>query len=174
MDVIIVIALIAFVAAMFVSRLRQSRVQDRRFSFVYVNQDGSVREVSPEERGYLSEKFSGGDGGRPYIKPSFESRDGWGSLSGFMARRHVPSGTRILPVHQDYDTRKKQLQFDDLDTHRAAGDIIETQEGGAIACYRNPKISETERFELIRNWHLTQQRKREILAACHSESANKN
>src|SRR5688572_29806530 len=67
------------------------RLKEPGFRYVYVNQDGSVRELSPEERDYLSEKFYNGDGGRPYIKSSYESHDGWGSQSGFIPRRQVPT-----------------------------------------------------------------------------------
>jgi hypothetical protein len=80
---VIVIAVVAFLFWKWGPR----RPQEPGFKFVYVNQDGSVRELSPEERGYLSEEFPGEDGGRPYIKWSYESRDGWGSKSGFIERR---------------------------------------------------------------------------------------
>ena len=36
--------------------------------FVYVEEDGSARELSAEERDYLNTEFQGADGGRPYIK----------------------------------------------------------------------------------------------------------
>jgi hypothetical protein len=135
------------------------------FKFVYVNQDGSVRELSPAERAYLSEEFSGGDGGRPYIKSGYEGRDGWGSISGFIERRNVPARVKILPVHPDYDAREKELSFDTVDSARVAGDIIETQADGSVVCSPNPKISDAERFELVRKWQLAHQREIEKLAA---------
>ena len=58
--------------------------------FVHVNQDGSVQELSLDERAYLSSEFSPGDGARPYIKSSYKSKDGWGSISGFLRRTRVP------------------------------------------------------------------------------------
>ena len=134
------------------------------FTFVYVNQDGSVRELSPAERTYLSNETSGGDGGRPYIKSSYKSRDGWGSLSGFMERNKVPARIKVSPVHPDFDARAKEQGFDMLDSHRAAGDIIETRADGSVACVPNPQISSTERFELMRSWQLAHQRERERLA----------
>jgi hypothetical protein len=36
--------------------------------YVYVNDDGTARELSPVEREYLGQKFHPGDSGRPYIK----------------------------------------------------------------------------------------------------------
>jgi len=144
------------------------------FEFVYMNQDGSVRELSPAERTYLSEGFSGADSGRPYIKSSSKSRDGWGSLSGFIERRKLPAQIKISPVHPDFDARAKKLGFDRLDSHRAAGDIIETPADGSVACIPNPQISSTERFELMRRWHLAHQRERERLAMVHHPNDEAN
>ena len=134
------------------------------FKFVYVNQDGSVRELSPGEQAYLSEQFSGGDSGRPYIKSSYKSSDGWGSQSGFIVRRRVPSRITILPVHPNYDALEKELGNDMLGSHRAAGDIIETNVDGSITCKPNPNISRKERFEHSRQYVLAEQRRREALA----------
>jgi hypothetical protein len=144
------------------------------FKFVYVNQDGSVRELSPAEQTYLSKEFSGGDSGRPYIKSSYKSRDGWGSLSGFIERSKVPARIKVSPVHPDFDARAKELRFDMLDSHRAAGDVIETRADGSVACTPNPQISSTERFELFRNWQLAHQRERERLAMVHDPDDEAN
>jgi hypothetical protein len=149
-------------------------VHDETNKFVYMNQDGSVREVSPAEQTYLSEEFSGGDSGRPYIKSSYKSRDGWGSLSGFIERRKVPARIKISPAHPDFDARAKELGFDMLDSHRAAGDIIETRADGSVACIPNPQISSTERFELMRSWHLAHQQERERLAMVHHPNDEAN
>ena len=134
------------------------------FKFVYVNQDGSARELSPGEQAYLSEQFSGGDSGRPYTKSNYKSSDGWGSQSGFIERRRVPSRITILPVHPNYDALEKELGHDMLGSHRAAGDIIETNADGSITCTPNPNISRKEGFELSRQYVLAEQRRREALA----------
>ena len=129
-----------------------------------MNQDGSVRELSPAERAYLSSDFAGGDSGRPYVKSGYESRDGWGSLSGFLARAELPAQTEVSPVHPAFDARVEDLGFDKLEAHRAAGDIVETHADGSVTCSPDPRLSDTERFELMRDWHLAQQRARERLA----------
>ena len=137
-----------------------------------MNQDGSLRELSPGERTYLSREYLGGDSGRPYVKSDYQSRDGWGSLSGFIERHKVPAQIKILPVHPDYDARAEELGFDTLDPHRAAGDIIETRPDGSVTCTPNPRVSSAERFELMRNWHLAYQRERERLAmVSHGEAS---
>jgi hypothetical protein len=148
----------------FAWRWRPRRPLESGFQYVYMNQDSSVRELSPGERAYLSEDFAGGDGARPYIKGNYVSRDGWGSRSGFIERRRIPSRIKILPVHPDYDSREKELGFDLLGSHRAAGDINKTNADGSTTCIPHPQISRKERFKLVRNYVLEQQRRREKLA----------
>ena len=65
------------------------------YPYVFVNDDGSVRELHGAERSYLEEPFSPFDGARPYVKTSYHDRDGWGSIQGFCRRSHVPAQTPI-------------------------------------------------------------------------------
>jgi hypothetical protein len=74
--------------------------------YVYVNQDGTARELSADERQYLAQDFHPADGARPYIKYNYNTRDGWGSLSGFILRRHLPSSVHVKPVNPNYQTPK--------------------------------------------------------------------
>jgi hypothetical protein len=77
---------------------RSRRRAEAGFGYVFVNDDGTVRELSISEQAYLTIKFSPADGARPYIKSHFEARDGWNSTSGFIERRHVPANIPIQPV----------------------------------------------------------------------------
>ncbi len=140
------------------------REEQPEFGFVYVNQDGSARELSANERAYLSTDFAGADGGRPYIKSNYDERDGWGSLSGFLERRSLPDHFKVEPVNPDYDKLVKQLQTDPLALNRAAGDIIVANADGSVTCTPNPDIPHRERFERSRNYRLAEQRRREDLA----------
>lgn len=160
----VAIAVSAAVVILVMWRFRPRRRSEPGFEFVYVNQDGSARELSPGERAYLATQFSGGDGGRPYIKASYESRDGWGSLSGFIKRRSVPAKITVEPVHPDYDELEAQLQPDILGTFRAAGDVIVTNADGSTTISPEPSIPHNERFELARRHQLAEQRRREELA----------
>lgn len=65
------------------------------YPFVFVNADGSARELHPAERGYLETPFAGSDGGRPYVKSKYDSRDGWGSIAGFLPRLELPEHLSI-------------------------------------------------------------------------------
>lgn len=160
-----VVAAIAVLFVIFLFwKLGPRRVPEVGFKFVYVNHDGTARELSPAEQTYLSEEFAVGDSGRPYIKISYESCDGWGSQSGFIERRRLPARIKILPVHADYDQKEKALGFDWLDSHRAVGDILQKNPDGSITCTPNPSLSTKERFELSRKYVLEEQRHREALA----------
>ena len=58
---------------------------------MYVENDGSVRELDKTEEAYLSEKFHPNDGARPYVKFSYKQLTPDGNVSGFIARRRVPA-----------------------------------------------------------------------------------
>lgn len=148
--------------------LRPRRPPEPGFEFVHVNHDGSVRELSPDERTYLSTDFAPGDSARPNVKTLYASRDGWGSRSGFIRRRAVPSHVTIEPVHPEYDARVKALVVDPLASHRAAGDMIATQADGSVVCTPNPSISRVERFRLMRRHVLAEASVREELARSES------
>ncbi|MCB2408421.1 hypothetical protein [Hymenobacter lucidus] len=66
------------------------RVPGPGFKYVYVEENGTVRELDAEEREYLSIEFEPGNSGRPYIKWRYGSRAGDGLLSGFIARKRLP------------------------------------------------------------------------------------
>ena len=61
----------------------------------YINADGTARELHASEREYLEKEFTLGDGAMPYIKDSYDERDGWGELSGYLKRAALPPGTAV-------------------------------------------------------------------------------
>ncbi|MFT3685766.1 MAG: hypothetical protein QM783_12725 [Phycisphaerales bacterium] len=63
--------------------------------YVYIESDGSARELHEKERLYLGTEFHPADGDRPYIKHTYEQRDTRGDLSGFMERELLPPGTAV-------------------------------------------------------------------------------
>jgi len=71
------------------------REKEPGFQYVYVEDDGSVREVSKEDEDYLTQRFDPTDGARPYIKSSYRERTPGGKLSGFIDRRRVPKKITI-------------------------------------------------------------------------------
>lgn len=113
-----------------------------KFEFVYVNQDGTARELSPEERAYLCEFFDPFDGGRPYIKASYNCVDGYGSPSGFIELKNVPSNITIQAVNPQYDfllkSSEKSYREKLIEDHNAAGDIITVDTDKSFCAIPNP------------------------------------
>ena len=68
------------------------------FPYVYVNADGTARELHPKEQEYLETEFLPGDGAAPSVKDSYDERNGWGEISGYLARSNLPSGMAIQPA----------------------------------------------------------------------------
>jgi hypothetical protein len=68
------------------------------YPYTYVNDDGAARELHAEERQYLEQPFIPFDGGRPYVKGTFDARDGWGSVKGFLHRSKLPDGLFVAPA----------------------------------------------------------------------------
>ncbi len=76
------------------------RKREPGFEYVYVELDGSVRELYNDEVEYLKEEFHPNDGNRPYIKYSYKDLTPSGKISGFIRRRRVPRHIAIRPVPQ--------------------------------------------------------------------------
>ena len=70
------------------------RKDDLGFEYVYVEEDGSVRELYNDEVEYLNTEFSPADGARPYIKTFYNDKTPDKKLWGFILRKKVPK--RIL------------------------------------------------------------------------------
>lgn len=81
-----------------VFQIRPRRPAEAGFPYVYVNDDGSARELTLSEQEYLNTKFYGADGGRPYIKLHYGSRTPNGWLRGFLKRRRLPPKIFIDPA----------------------------------------------------------------------------
>jgi hypothetical protein len=78
-----------------VQPLKREAMPNASEVLVYINDDGSARELSETEKKYVDTEFSPLDGARPHIKTRYEQRNGWGNLSGFLQRRDVPVGMPI-------------------------------------------------------------------------------
>jgi hypothetical protein len=76
---------------------RRRRADDNGFRYVYVNDDGSARDLTSEEQKYLQEEFHPNDGNRPYVKLRYESRTPDGHLQGYLKRRQLPQRIAIEP-----------------------------------------------------------------------------
>jgi hypothetical protein len=68
-------------------------------ALVYVNEDGSVRELTEAEKTYVETEFSPLDGARPHIKLRYFDRTARG-IQGYLPRTEVPHGMPIHPPPQ--------------------------------------------------------------------------
>ena len=160
-----VAAVLAAVSFGMFLRFKRGRVAMRAVDeFVYVNQDGSVRELSSDERQYLSQDFHGSDGGRPYIKASYKAQDGWGSVSEFLSRTQLPREMVVEPVNPTYVPQQFDFRRQAVEDGKRVRDIVTENPDGSVTCSPNPEIPQEKRFELLRQIALERQREREKLA----------
>lgn len=84
------------------ARYRRRLVADIRSGapvrYVYIDDDGSARELTPDEEVYLATEFELGDGAAPYVKLSYNYRTPDGRLRGYLARRDLPPGVPVRPA----------------------------------------------------------------------------
>lgn len=63
--------------------------------FVWVEDDGSARELNAEELAHLNTEFLPTDGARPYFKDQYATRSHDARLSGFLLRSRLPQHVAI-------------------------------------------------------------------------------
>ena len=80
---------------------------NEKFEYVYVEIDGTVRELDNWEVEYLETDFEPTDGARPYIKSSYEQLTPDNKILGFILRDDVPENIKILKT----DLRFLELRF---------------------------------------------------------------
>jgi hypothetical protein len=75
------------------------------YAYVYVNADGTARELHSNERQYLETEFLPGDGAAPSVKDSYAERNGWGEIKGYLERSKIPKDTLIQEAPKEDPTR---------------------------------------------------------------------
>ncbi len=91
LPIILVGGYVAWLAA----AMRSRRPREDGFEYVYVGDDGTVRDLDDAEKRRMGDQFEGGASHRPYIKLRYGSRDAQGRLRGYLRRRQVPPGVPI-------------------------------------------------------------------------------
>ena len=77
------------------SVVSESEAKSLPYPYVFVNNDGTARELHPDECSYLETRFYPTDGGRPYVKGTYDQKNGLGELGGFCLRSKIPSDLEI-------------------------------------------------------------------------------
>jgi hypothetical protein len=75
--------------------LPERRYAENPADFVFIEDDGTVRELTQQERKFLGTAFHPADSGRPYIKSRYGSRTPDGRISGFLPRGLRPRAVQI-------------------------------------------------------------------------------
>jgi hypothetical protein len=101
------------------------------YPYVYVNENGSVRELHESERKYLEEPFDPTDGARPYVKLTFQSRTPTGSVRGFCSRTAIPAGLAIgpAPAQDPHPPISKAEHIAQLRKQMVGFEVIERPDG---------------------------------------------
>jgi hypothetical protein len=138
---------------------------DAKFPYVYVNHDGTARELSPDERKYLQTEFAPGDGNRPYIKGTYRSRDGRGLMSGFIDRSRLPEDVEVRRVNPRFDDIVKDNYAhpveESIRESEKVGIIVTRLPDGSVAHDPDPAIPQDELRRRLRQVWLEDQQKRE-------------
>jgi hypothetical protein len=77
---------------------------------VYINEDGSVRELTEADKKYVDTEFSPFDGARPYIKLRYSQRTALGEIRGYLPRTEVPEGMAINPAPSQHEPEHQTLE----------------------------------------------------------------
>jgi len=77
---------------------------------VYINDDGSARELTEADKKYVDTEFSPLDGARPYIKTHYSQRTALGEIRGYLPRTEVPDGVPINPAPPESAVRQQTPQ----------------------------------------------------------------
>jgi hypothetical protein len=98
--------------------------------YIYINADGTARELHASERAYLETEFIGGDGAMPSIKDSYEERNGWGELNGYLKRAALPAGMPVADAPAEDPRRPLVSREDYIEWLRGKGvEVTENSDG---------------------------------------------
>ena len=81
------------------------------FEYVYVEEDGTVRELDNDEIQYLNSEFDPTDGARPYIKSSFRQLTPDNKVWGFILREKIPVNIKIKKTYKKYLEAKTPISI---------------------------------------------------------------
>jgi len=72
--------------------------RDSGFDYVYVNDDGSVRELNAAEEEYVTTAIFPDKDADRFIKSQYESLTGDGQVAGYLRRRQLPRQIPVAPA----------------------------------------------------------------------------
>jgi hypothetical protein len=69
----------------------ESEAKTIPYPYVYIEKDGTVRELHASERKHLETPYYPTDGSRPYVKNSYHKKMKEGDMRGYCLRSKIPS-----------------------------------------------------------------------------------
>jgi len=132
----------------FFLQTRPRRPKEDGYKYVYVEDDGSAREIASDEKEHLETKYHPADGASPYIKLRYESLNGWGNLAGYLPRRQLPKNIMIAQAPSKQFVDKNKMREAMIDEHKKAGDTLIENPDGSFTIELNKNISMQERYEI--------------------------
>ena len=67
-------------------------------ALIWIEEDGSARELTDAEKRHVDAEYSPFDGARPYVKTRHDQVNTLGDLSGYLQRTALPSGVSVGPA----------------------------------------------------------------------------
>ncbi len=104
------------------------------YAYIYVNADGIARELHAAERAWLETEYTLGDGAMPYVKDTYEERNGWGELNGYLARALLPPGTPVGDAPAE-DPRRPMSREDTIAWLRGKGVAVTENSDGSLTVH---------------------------------------
>lgn len=108
------------------------------YPYVYVNADGTARELHPNERKYLEKEFLPGDGAAPHVKCSYAELDGWGEKKGFLKRAKLPKGTPTQDAPKQ-DPSRSLNKSEYVEWLRTKGLTVTEKSDGSLVLSKNDR-----------------------------------
>jgi hypothetical protein len=113
----------------------QDEAKSIPYPYVYIEKDGTVRELHTSERKYLETPYYPTDGARPYVKRFFDQKNDVGDIRGFLTRSKTPSGILIHepPTHDPSIGSYEEFIENEINTAEELGfEVINKGDGKVI------------------------------------------
>jgi hypothetical protein len=107
------------------------------YPYIYINADGTARELHPNERAWLETEYTLGDGAAPHVKDSYDDRNGWSELNGYLARAALPTGTPVGDAPAA-DPRRPMSRADTIAWLRGKGVEVTESDDGSLTVHGLP------------------------------------
>jgi len=98
------------------------------YPYIYINADGTARELHPNERAWLETEYALGDGAAPRVKDSYDDRNGWGEIKGYLQRADLPAGMPVADAPAEDPI--KRMSIDEFIAWLAKKGVRATVSGG--------------------------------------------